>query len=80
MATMASIKNSNISSIANQDSTQAFIDCILLYSKNLEADAVSIELQVSAKKSVSDSFLAGPVFQAGGGAELAAGELVEQPD
>eukprot|EP00347_Sterkiella_histriomuscorum_P008751 403343892 len=39
------LKNSNISNLANQDSTQAFIDCILLYSKNLEADAVSIELQ-----------------------------------
>lgn len=50
MANLASIKNSNISNIANQDSTQAFIDCILLYSKNLEADAVSIELQVSDKK------------------------------
>ena len=43
MATI-SLKNSNISNLANQDSTQAFIDCILLYSKNLEADAVSIEL------------------------------------
>ena len=28
------------------DQTQAFIDCILLYAKNLEADAVSVELQV----------------------------------
>lgn len=26
------------------DTTQAFIDCVLLYSKNLEADAVSVEL------------------------------------
>jgi len=29
------------------DSGQAFIDCILLYAKNLEADAVSHELQVN---------------------------------
>jgi len=28
------------------DQAQAFIDCILLYAKNLEADAVSVELQV----------------------------------
>jgi hypothetical protein len=40
----ATLKTSNISTLANQDSTQAFIDCILLYSKNLEADAVSVEL------------------------------------
>ena len=25
---------------------QAFVDCIMLYSKNLEADAISTELQV----------------------------------
>jgi len=27
-----------------QEGTQAFVDCILLYSKNLEADAVSLDL------------------------------------
>jgi hypothetical protein len=32
------------------DSTQAFTDCILLYAKNLEADAVSVELQVCPPK------------------------------
>jgi hypothetical protein len=35
----------NIGNLNSQgDSTQAFIDCIMLYAKNLEADAVSIEL------------------------------------
>ena len=40
---MSLSKTSNISLNAG-DSTQSFIDCILLYSKNLEADAVSLEL------------------------------------
>jgi len=44
---MASIKASNLN-INTQDSEQAFIDTILLYSKNLKADAVSHDLQVTA--------------------------------
>ena len=37
--------SSNVANLGG-DSTQAFVDCVLLYAKNLEADAVSIELQV----------------------------------
>ena len=39
--------SSKVANLGGQgDSTQAFIDCIMLYAKNLEADAVSVELQV----------------------------------
>jgi hypothetical protein len=37
--------SSNVANLGG-DSTQAFVDCVLLYAKNLEADAVSVELQV----------------------------------
>lgn len=45
-ATGIGMGHSMIGGGGNSDSQHAFIDCILLYSKNLEADAVSIELQV----------------------------------
>lgn len=35
---------SNVGNLGQGDSTQAFVDCVLLYAKNLEADAVSMEL------------------------------------
>ena len=41
--------SSNVANLGG-DSTQAFVDCVLLYAKNLEADAVSIELQVYSLK------------------------------
>ena len=44
---IASLKNANAMSLNNQDSAQAFVDTILLYAKNLEADAVSNDLQVN---------------------------------
>lgn len=43
MTSTISIKNASMSQNTSEQ-TQAFIDCVLLYSKNLEADAVSSEL------------------------------------
>jgi hypothetical protein len=49
-------------SLHSGDQTQAFIDCILLYAKNLEADAVSVELQVCQRISIIFSHAIGPVL------------------
>lgn len=64
-------------SLQSGDQTQAFIDCILLYAKNLEADAVSVELQVWHSFKYNPI---GPVLQASRAEEPAAGQRYHKPD
>ena len=64
-------------SLQSGDQTQAFIDCILLYAKNLEADAVSVELQVCQSYKYNPI---GPFLQASRAEEPAAGQRYHEPD